>query len=51
MDGTPGAARLALSLLLSADAELLGIVGLSLRVSLSAAAIGFALGVGAVVCP
>jgi tungstate transport system permease protein len=45
MDGTPGAAHLALSLLLSGDAELLGIVGLSLRVSLSAAAIGFALGV------
>lgn len=45
MDGTPGALRLALSLLLSADAELLGIVGLSLCVSLSAAAIGCALGV------
>ncbi len=45
MDETPGALRLALSLLLSADAELLGLVGPSLRVSLSEAAIGLAAGV------
>jgi tungstate transport system permease protein len=45
MDEPAGAFALALTLLLSADAELVGIVALSLRVSLSAAAIGFALGV------
>jgi tungstate transport system permease protein len=45
MEERTGALALALSLLLSADPELVGIVCLSLRVSLSAAAIGFALGV------
>lgn len=50
MDETLGAVRLALSLLITADAELIGIVTLSLGVSLSAAAIGFVVGapVGAV---
>lgn len=45
MDETTGAVRLAISLLIAADAELIGIVTLSLRVSLSAAAIGFVIGV------
>ncbi|GIX09171.1 ABC transporter permease [Elioraea sp.] len=45
MEERTGAVALALSLLLSADEELVGIVWLSLRVSLGAAAVGFALGV------
>lgn len=44
MSEPAGAAAVALSLILSADPELLGIVALSLRVSLTAAAIGFAIG-------
>jgi tungstate transport system permease protein len=40
----PGAFALALRLLLGADAEVMGIIGLSLRVSLTAASVGFAIG-------
>lgn len=45
MDDLASAAGLALTLLVAADPELLGIVALSLRVSLGAAAIGFVIGV------
>lgn len=45
MEEMTRAAGLALGLIAGADAELLGIVGLSLRVSLMAAALAFALGV------
>ena len=45
MEEMTRAAALALGLIAAADAELLGIVGLSLRVSLAAAALAFAFGV------
>ena len=44
MQDSPGALAGAISLLASADTELGAIVGLSLRISLAASAIGFALG-------